>query len=129
VKFVELGGREGDLSTNVGAPAELLPSATRFVSDYAAAGYPEPFAAYGVLTYDATTVLISGLATALAGGDYTTEKRPDIVQAVQATDVQGASGPISFDEFGDTTNKVLTVYSVANGAFAPVTGSTTSFEG
>jgi branched-chain amino acid transport system substrate-binding protein len=128
-KFVELGGRDGDLSTNVGAPAELLPSATRFVFDYAAAGYVEPFGAYGVLTYDATTVLITALATALAGGDYTADKRPDTVRAVQATDMQGASGPISFDQFGDTTNKVLTVYSVANGDFAPVTGSTTSFEG
>jgi branched-chain amino acid transport system substrate-binding protein len=128
-KFVELGGREGDLSTNVGAPAESLPSATQFVSDYEAADFAEPFGAYGVLTYDATNVLIAGVAEALAGGDYSTDKRADIVKAVQATDMQGASGPISFDEYGDTTNKVLTVYSVSNGGFAPVTGSTTSFEG
>lgn len=128
-KFVELGGREGDLSTNVGAPAESLPSATRFVSDYEAADYAEPFATYGVLTYDATNVLIAGVAEALAGGDYSTDKRADIVQAVQATDMQGASGPISFDEYGDTTNKVLTVYSVSNGSFTPIAGSTTSFKG
>jgi branched-chain amino acid transport system substrate-binding protein len=128
-KFVDLGGREGDLSTNVGAPAELLPSATRFVADYGAAGYAEPFGAYGVLTYDATQVLIAGVAQAVGGGDYSTDTRADIVKAVQATDLQGASGPVSFDEYGDTTNRVLTVYSVVNGSFAPVTGSTTSFEG
>jgi branched-chain amino acid transport system substrate-binding protein len=128
-KFAQLGGREGDLSTNVGAPAELLPTAAEFVSDYAAAGYAEPFGGYGVLTYDATNVLIAGVAEALAGGDYSPDRRADIVKAVQATDMQGASGPISFDEYGDTTNKVLTVYSVSNGTFSPVTGSTASFQG
>ena len=36
---------------------------------------------------------------------------------MQATNLQGASGPVSFDEFGDTTNKVLTVYTVKGDNF------------
>ena len=69
-QFVSLGGRPGDLATNVGAPPELLPSATQFIADYKAAGYAEGYSAYGALTYDATNVIIKGLATALASGDY-----------------------------------------------------------
>ena len=39
---------------------------------------------------------------------------------MQSTNVDGASGPISFDQFGDTTNKVLTVYQVKGSDFAPI---------
>jgi branched-chain amino acid transport system substrate-binding protein len=127
--FVALGGRPGDLATNVGAPAESLPSAKQFIDDYAAAGYTEEFSAYGAFTYDATNVVIEALAKTLATGDYSEEKRADIVAAVQATNMQGAGGPISFDQYGDTTNKVLTVYSVEGDNFAPVEGSTGSFQG
>jgi branched-chain amino acid transport system substrate-binding protein len=128
-QFAALGGRQGDLATSVGAPAESLPSAKQFIDDYAAAGYTEPFSAYGALTYDATNVLIQALASALAEGDYSEERRADIVAAVQTTDMEGASGPVSFDQFGDTTNKVLTVYTVEGDNFVPVEGSTASFEG
>ena len=36
----------------------------------------------------------------------------------------GATGPVAFDEFGDTTTKVLTVYKVTGGKWvADKTGS------
>ena len=128
-QFVALGGRPDDLATNVGAPPELLPSATQFIADYRAAGYAEGYSAYGALTYDAANVIIKGLATALAGGDYSQAKRADIVAAVQNANLQGASGPVAFDQYGDTTNRVLTVYSVKGDDFAPIEGSTGSFAG
>ncbi|MYR19330.1 branched-chain amino acid ABC transporter substrate-binding protein, partial [Streptomyces sp. SID6137] len=40
--------------------------------------------------------------------------------AVQHNSFDGISGKISFDEFGDTTNKQLTVYQVVNGAWKSV---------
>jgi len=76
-KFVALGGRAGDLATNVGAPAESLPSAKQFIADYAAAKYPDPFAAYGAFTYDATNVIIAALAKTVQAGPWTrTVARP-----------------------------------------------------
>ena len=48
---------------------------------------------------------------------------------MQATNLQGAGGPVSFDQYGDTTNKVLTVYTVKGDDFAPIDGSTGSFQG
>jgi branched-chain amino acid transport system substrate-binding protein len=128
-QFVALGGRAGDLATNVGAPAASLPSAQQFIKDYQAANYPEEYGAYGAFTYDATNVIIAALAKALANGDYSEAKRADIVKAVQDTKIDGAGGPISFDQYGDTTNKVLTVYTVEGDNFAPVEGSTGSFTG
>jgi branched-chain amino acid transport system substrate-binding protein len=128
-QFVALGGKAGDLATNVGAPAASLPSAQQFIKDYAAANYSEEFSAYGAFTYDSTNVIIAALAKALANGDYSEAKRADIVKAVQETKIDGAGGPVAFDQYGDTTNKVLTVYSVEGDDFAPVEGSTGSFTG
>ena len=38
---------------------------------------------------------------------------------MQSTKLDGASGPVAFDQYGDTTNKVLTVYQVKGTDFAP----------
>jgi len=128
-QFVALGGRAGDLATNVGAPAQSLPSAKQFIADYDAAKYAEPFSAYGAFTYDATNVIIAAVAKAVQGGAWSEDTRKTVVQNVQATNAQGALGPISFDQYGDTTNKVLTVYTVQGDDFAPIDGSTGSFQG
>ncbi len=128
-KFVELGGRPGDLATNVGAPAESLVSAKAFIDAYAAAKYPEGFSAYGAFSYDATNVIVAGLAKTIGGGTWDGTKRTALIENVGRTDLAGASGPLKFDQFGDTTNKVLTVYTVKDGDFAPVEGSTGSFAG
>jgi branched-chain amino acid transport system substrate-binding protein len=126
-QFVALGGRPGDLATTVGAPAESLPSAKQFIDDYQKANYAEPFSAYGVLTYDATNIVIQGLAKAIANGTWDDSKRQALLDAVQATNLDGASGKISFDQYGDTTNKTLTVYTVKGADFAPV--ETAAFQG
>lgn len=128
-QFVKLGGRAGDLATNIGAPAEALPSAKQFIADYAAAKYPEAYSAYGAFTYDSTNVVIQALKTVLASGTYSPDRRADIVKAVQSTNLEGAGGKVAFDQYGDTTNKVLTVYTVKGDNFAPVEGSTGSFSG
>ncbi|GAA1834252.1 branched-chain amino acid ABC transporter substrate-binding protein [Pseudonocardia ailaonensis] len=118
--YVSLGGRTGDLATNVGAPPEQQPSAKAFLDAYAAAGYKDAYSAYGALTYDAANVLIAGLSKAVANGTFSDATRDGLLSAVQATNLQGATGSVSFDKFGDTTNKVLTVYSVKDGSFQPL---------
>jgi branched-chain amino acid transport system substrate-binding protein len=122
--YTQLGGREGDFATNVGAPPEQLASAKAFIDAYNAAGYKEPFSAYGALTYDAANVLIDGLSKTVGNGTFSDASRAGLISAVQATNIQGTTGAISFDQFGDTTNKVLTVYQVKGGTFTPLeTGS------
>ncbi len=37
---------------------------------------------------------------------------------MQNVSFDGVTGKVSFDEFGDATNKQLTVYAVKNGAWA-----------
>ncbi|MBC8091150.1 MAG: branched-chain amino acid ABC transporter substrate-binding protein [Pseudonocardia sp.] len=116
-EFITLGARDGDLVTSVGAPPAELESAQAFIDEYTAANYPEDFQTYGALTYDATQILIEALATALGDGDWSEDVRPAVIEAVQATDFSGATGDVTFDEFGDTSNKTLTVYRVEGEEF------------
>ncbi|TQM36632.1 branched-chain amino acid ABC transporter substrate-binding protein [Pseudonocardia cypriaca] len=119
-QYIELGGRPGDFATNIGAPVESLSSARAFVDAYAAAGYPEPSSAYGPMTFDATNVIIGALAGLVRNSPFEESSRQRLVEAVQRTNLPGASGTVAFDEFGDTTNKVLTVSTVKDGEFEPL---------
>lgn len=120
--YVEVAGdaANGDYATFVGAPTEDLPAAQAFVGAYEAAGYEDPFEAFGAYAYDATNVIIDALAKVLPGTTEIDETvRGEIRDAVQGANHQGITGPVAFDEFGDTTTRVLTVYQVQNGAWAP----------
>ncbi|MBW3555917.1 MAG: branched-chain amino acid ABC transporter substrate-binding protein [Actinobacteria bacterium] len=104
---------EGDYCTSVGAPTEELDSAAEFVEAYNAANFKEDFAAYGAYSYDAANVIINAMARVLPEAQaMTPELRKKIVDEVAKTNFDGVTGKVAFDEFGDTTTKVLTVYKV-----------------
>jgi branched-chain amino acid transport system substrate-binding protein len=110
----------GDFATQVGAPTESLATAKAFLAAYAKAGYAEGYSPYGAGSYDSAKIIIDALKKSLtAKTKAVKDARPAIITAIQATKYSGATGNVSFDEFGDTTNKVLTVYSVAGGKWVP----------
>src|SRR5436190_2584085 len=111
---------EGDLATNVGAPADQLSSAKKFIDDYKAAGYKDDFSAYGAYAYDATNVIINAMAKVLPGKDKIDESvRKAVIAEVQKTQLDGVTGKVAFDNFGDSTSKILTVYKIKSGVFSP----------
>ena len=120
--YIELAGKtsEGDLASQVGAPPETLDSAQQFIDDYKAAGFKEPYAAYGAYSYDAANAIINGLKTSLASASDAKSARAATIDAVGKVSFDGANGKVEFDEFGDTTNKVITAYEVKDGKWVPV---------
>jgi branched-chain amino acid transport system substrate-binding protein len=118
--FIKLGGKDGDLSTSVGAPTEDLDSAKAFVDAYDKAGYKEGFSAYGAFSYDAANAIVGSLAKTIGDGEWADSMREDLITKTGEYDAEGATGKVSFDEFGDSTNKVLTVYQVAGGKWDAV---------
>jgi branched-chain amino acid transport system substrate-binding protein len=112
-KFIDNGGVEGDLATSVGAPTDTLPSAKAFVDAYKAAGYTDAFGAYGAYAYDAANVIIEALSKVLPGKSKIDESvRQSVIDEVGKVSISGVTGQVAFDQFGDTTTKVLTVYGV-----------------
>ncbi len=118
-QYIELAGStaNGDLATSVGAPAESLKSAKPFEDAYADGGYSEPAQAYGPFAYDAANAIIAALEKSLADADTVKDARKPTVEALADVSFDGATGKVAFDEYGDTTNPVVTVYEVRDGAW------------
>ncbi|MFD5495642.1 ABC transporter substrate-binding protein [Streptomyces sp. NPDC001812] len=126
--FVKLAGPDstGDLATSVGAPVEELDSAKKFVADYKDAGYKDEYSAYGGYSYDSAWAIIEAVKKVVEdnGGKLPSDARAKVTEAMQNVSFDGVTGQVSFDEFGDATNKQLTVYKVEDGAFVPVKSGT-----
>ncbi len=117
--FIKLGGTDGDLATSVGAPVDSLDSAKAFVSAYSAAGFSEPYAAYGAYAYDAANAIINALKVSLKDATDAKSARQATIDAMASVSFDGATGKVAFDEFGDSTSRVLTVYKVTGGEWKP----------
>ncbi|MGV1029341.1 MAG: branched-chain amino acid ABC transporter substrate-binding protein [Dermatophilaceae bacterium] len=116
-KYIQLAGAasNGDLATSVGAPTDSTEAGKKFLADYQAAGFAEPAAAYGGYSYDAANAIINGLKSSLASASDAKSARDATIAAVGKVAFDGVTGKVSFDEFGDATAKVLTVYKVDGG--------------
>jgi branched-chain amino acid transport system substrate-binding protein len=115
--FIKLGGRDADLATSVGAPVDTLDSAKAFVAAYKAAGYSDPYAAYGAYAYDAANAIINALKVSLASATDAKSARQATITAMASVSFEGATGKVAFDKFGDSVSRVLTVYKVDGGAW------------
>ena len=127
-KFIALGGTTsaGDLATSVGAPTDQLATGKKFLADYAAAGYKEPAAAYGAYSFDAANAIINALKVSLKDAKDVASARQATIDALGKVSFDGVTGTVAFDQYGDSTSRVLTVYKVADGKWGPV--STEAFK-
>lgn len=121
-KFIELGGTtsNGDLATSVGAPTDQLEAGKKFLADYAAAGYKDPAAAYGAYSFDAANAIINALKVSLKDAKDVASVRQATIDALGKVSFDGVTGTVAFDQYGDSTSRVLTVYKVADGKWGPV---------
>lgn len=114
--FIEAAGAESLNDTTFvtfgGLPAsELTGRGAEFVKAYRARFGQDP-EAYAVYGYDAARVLLEAIRRA------ETKDRAGVLAALAATkDFDGALGTWSFDEHGDTTNRVMSGQTVRNGEF------------
>jgi branched-chain amino acid transport system substrate-binding protein len=122
--YIKLAGSagNGDYCTSVGAPVESLASAKTFIAKYKAAGYSAAYSAYGGYAYDSTWAIIEAVKAAVSAGHGKVPSgsaafRAKVEAAEQNVSFSGVTGPVSFDQYGDTSNKQLTIYKVENGAW------------
>jgi branched-chain amino acid transport system substrate-binding protein len=103
-----------------GAPAARLSGAPAFLAAYNAAHDGEDPSFYGPYAFDAASAVVHGLVRALAGrSTVTPAARRALIAAVQGIDAVGATGRIRFDEYGDTTDRVVTLYRAVGGTWQP----------
>ncbi|MEU6967613.1 branched-chain amino acid ABC transporter substrate-binding protein [Kitasatospora aureofaciens] len=121
-EFIKLNPKsQGDFATAVGLPVETLDTAKKFIADYKAANYKDAYETYGGYSYDSAWAIIEGVKNVVAANNGklpSGDARKAVRDAVQKVSFNGVTGKVSFDEFGDTTNKQLTVYTVKDGKWA-----------
>ena len=81
-------------------PSGLRPSRSTPQSsssaDYQAAGYKEPYAAYGAYSYDAANAIINALKTSLASASDAKSARQATIDAMSKVSFDGATGKVGF---------------------------------
>jgi branched-chain amino acid transport system substrate-binding protein len=116
------GGRDGDLMVVMGTDARVAPEAAGYLADYRRAHPDRPLPENREPAYhDGARVLVRAISEVLAGRDRRDGDREAVLAAVAGTRMDGVSGPIAFDEFGDLTAPTVTVFRFQGGNFVPVT--------
>lgn len=133
-EYVKIAGKnaEGDLASSVGAPLETLDTAKAFIDNYKKAGYEQTYGPYGGYAYDSTWAVILAVKEAAEKNDgqlpdEIDDARAQVTEAMQNTTFDGVTGAVGFDEFGDNTNRQLSIYEVKDGKHVPA--KTGTFEG
>ncbi|MBV8694308.1 MAG: branched-chain amino acid ABC transporter substrate-binding protein [Chloroflexi bacterium] len=124
ISFAQAVGESGGpIFATVAAPdASKIASAQTFVKDYKAT-YGSDVGPYSATAYDAMNILIQAIKVALTKTHTPKDSsdnaqaqvfRQAVIDALKDTSYNGATGHTSFDENGDTTNKLFTIYQVAS---------------
>jgi branched-chain amino acid transport system substrate-binding protein len=111
-------------STVAAVDATKLPSAASFIKSFDSAYGASAFGAYSAGGFDCAQILLNAIKAAIQGGakapanssDSTAAStfRQAVINAVAKTNYSGVTGHQSFDANGDTTNKTVTVYQLAD---------------
>lgn len=117
---IGLNNGGGIYATVATVDAGNTPSAQSFIQQYDATYGAANLGAYSAAAYDATNILIQAVKSALANGAKTPANSSDsagaktfraaVISAIQNINYNGVLGQTSFDQNGDTTNRVITVY-------------------
>ena len=111
--FGKEAGREvaqGHYASLVGATAEFLPESKPFTDAYEERYDAEDWSAFGPPAFDATNIAIWALAEVIEERETLDEAaRREVVATIQDIEYDGTLGTTSFDEFGDTTDRLLTM--------------------
>jgi branched-chain amino acid transport system substrate-binding protein len=103
----------GSYASGVGLPLAKLPGAGPFLAAYNAKGYTNAPSDYGPYAYDATNAVIAALKSALKGKkSLPAGVRLKVVAGLQKTNLDGVTGSVRFDRYGDTREPAFTLYTV-----------------
>jgi branched-chain amino acid transport system substrate-binding protein len=111
-EYAKIGGpaTEGDFASMTGLPPEKLPAANKFIADYHRRFPKDDMQPYDPYTYEAINIILDAIEK--TGGD-----RNKMIDYIAKVTYSGILGESSFDERGDTRNKIITIYTVKNGLF------------
>ena len=116
-QFLDVAGPEAENSfaTVASANAAQLPTAAAFIKEYQAE-YGQAAGAYSANAYVAATVLVQAIAKAVQADDGKMPTREQVLEQLRSTpNFSSILGLFSFDQNGDTTLKIVSVWKANKG--------------
>lgn len=111
-------------STVAAVNPDILDSAKTFIANYKAKYGADQYGAYSAGGYDCAKILLQAIKTAVQGGAQTPKDSNDsagaqtfrqaVIDAIQKINYSGVTGTHTFNSNGDTSNKVISVYQIAD---------------
>ncbi|MCD8175338.1 MAG: branched-chain amino acid ABC transporter substrate-binding protein [Phascolarctobacterium sp.] len=96
---------DGVIAFNIEKPLAELPGGKKFMEDYAKAKFAAPYENYGHFGYDAVGVIMDAVNRAKS------TDRAKVIDVLRATKgYHGVIGETTFDEKGQTQNKLITAF-------------------
>jgi branched-chain amino acid transport system substrate-binding protein len=122
-QFLDTAGAEAQNSyaTVAAANSAELPTADVFMREYRAA-YGQSAGAYSASAYVATMVLVQAIANAVRADGGTMPTRSEVLDQMHAlTNINSILGVFSFDQNGDTTLKIVSIWKVSGKSWSFMT--------
>ena len=112
------GNEAGIYATSAGADATQVASAKASIDAFRAAfSGPNDFGGYTMQAYDAANILMTAIGNAIKGNGGNKPTRKQVRdEMAKITTFQGVIGNYGFDQNGDTTLKIVSIYVVENSA-------------
>ncbi len=121
-----IGNTGGPVFTSVASvnAAALGGPSQAFISAFGAKYGANNISSYSAGAYDCAKIIMQAVKTAIGKGVNTPKDSSDaaqaktfrqaVIDAIQSTDYTGVTGHHTFDKNGDTTNKVISIYTIAD---------------
>ncbi|GAC1432221.1 MAG: branched-chain amino acid ABC transporter substrate-binding protein [Ktedonobacteraceae bacterium] len=121
-----IGNTGGPVFTSVAAvnAAALGGPSKAFIDAFGAKYGANNISSYSAGAYDCAKIIMQAVKTAIGKGVSTPKDSGDaaqakvfrqaVIDAIQATDYTGVTGHHTFDKNGDTTNRVISIYTIAD---------------
>ncbi|MEA2684303.1 MAG: branched-chain amino acid transport system substrate-binding protein [Chloroflexota bacterium] len=111
---------DGSYASVAAVNADKLAAAKTFLDGFKAykSLSTTDYGAYTANAYDATNIIIQAIGTAIKANGGNMPDREAVRKAIGAVDYNGAIGHTTFDNNGDTSNKIISFYQVTGGKWA-----------
>ena len=111
------GAADNSYATVAAVNADKIPAAKQFLAEYQQQ-FRQPVGSYSASGYVSAMVLINAIASAMKANGGQLPARADVLQQLRAgTKFDSIIGTFSFDKNGDSTNKIISIYTVKDGAW------------
>src|SRR5215467_14465099 len=121
------GNEPGILATSAGADATQVPAAAQTIADFRKA-FPGPndFGGYTMQAYDAANALMAAIGRAINDANGGTPSREQVRSEMAKTKgFVGVVGTYDFDQNGDTSLKIVSIYQVGGSLSADAVAKST----